>query len=48
MNTINKQGKSVQEQARTIKKSLGTFTAARYLAKRGYSVEGAMWVLLGK
>lgn len=32
---------------RGIRKSLGTYTAARYLAKRGWSVEAALFILLG-
>lgn len=34
--------------AQRINKSLGTFTAARYLAKRGWSIEAAQYILLGK
>lgn len=33
--------------ARNIAKSLGTFTAARYLAKRDWSLEAALFILLG-
>ena len=33
--------------ARLIAKSLGYYTAARYLAKRGWTIGGARWVLLG-
>lgn len=33
--------------ARHIAKTLGVFYAARYLCKRGVSVEAARWVLLG-
>lgn len=33
--------------ARQIARTLGHFTAARYLAKRGVSVEGARWILFG-
>jgi hypothetical protein len=32
--------------ARAIARSLGYFTAARYLAKRGWSIEGALFGLL--
>lgn len=35
------------QRARMIAKSLGMFTAARYLYRRGYSVEAARWILLG-
>lgn len=31
--------------ARHIARTLGTFRAARYLALRGWSIEGALWVL---
>ena len=34
--------------AKLIARTLGTYRAARYLAARGISVEGARWVLLGK
>jgi hypothetical protein len=33
--------------ARHIARTLGVYCAARYLAKRGVSLEGARWVLLG-
>ena len=33
--------------ARHIRKTLGTYVAARFLAKRGYSIEFARYVLLG-
>ena len=33
--------------ARHIRKTLGTYIAARFLAKRGYSVEAARFILLG-
>lgn len=35
------------ERARHIRRTLGTFRAARFMAKRGFSVEAARWVLLG-
>lgn len=35
------------EQAKAIQKSLGTFTAARYLLKRGWSLEGSLFILAG-
>lgn len=31
--------------ARAIKRTLGTYVAARYLAKRGISLEGALAIL---
>ena len=34
------------ERARSIGRTLGTYKAARYLAKRGWSIEAAMWVLV--
>lgn len=33
--------------ARAIKRTLGTYRAARYMAKRGWSIEGALWILVG-
>jgi hypothetical protein len=33
--------------ARHIARTLGVYCAARYLCKRGVSLEGARWVLLG-
>lgn len=39
-------GKPVIERARAIRATLGTFRAARYLYKRGWSVEAAVVVLL--
>lgn len=45
MNII-KNGVSTVERARIIFKTLGAFTAARYLAKRGWSLDGARYVLL--
>lgn len=41
--------KNVQhiESALRIKRTLGTFTAARYLAKRQWSIEAALWLLCG-
>ena len=47
MNAINKQGRTVITQARSIKKSLGVSVAAKYLKNNGFSVEGALWILLG-
>jgi hypothetical protein len=43
---IDKQKEIVR--AVTIRKSLGTRVAARYLALRGWSIEAALYVLLGK
>lgn len=34
--------------ARNIAKSLGYKVAGRYLARRGWSIEAARWILLGK
>lgn len=34
-------------QAQRINKSLGTRVAARYLALRGWSIDAALWILLG-
>lgn len=52
MNTLRKfkNGNSIStiEQARSIKKSLGVIVAAKYLKGKGYSVEAAIYVLLGK
>jgi hypothetical protein len=45
MNII--QGKSQFEKARQIMRTLGIKTAARYMSIRGYSVECAMFELLG-
>lgn len=42
-----KQGRTEIERARQIRKSLGITTAARYLAKRNWSVEAAVFILLG-
>ncbi len=42
------QGRSVQEKAREINRTIGTFTAARFMANRGWSIEAAIYVLLGK
>lgn len=47
MNKINSQNHTEMEQARIIAKSLGYFTAGRYLAKRGWSIEAAVFTLLG-
>ncbi len=47
MNTI-KSNISTIERGRIIAISLGHFTAARYLAKRGFSIDAAMFILLGK
>ena len=35
------------KRAKAINKSLGTFTAARYMAKRNWSIEAALYVLCG-
>ena len=44
---MNNQGRTQIEQARAIHKTLGTYTAARYLALRGWSLEAARYILLG-
>jgi len=36
------------DRARHIKRTLGTFKAARYLNKRGWSIEAALHILLKK
>lgn len=41
------QGRTQIERARQIKATLGLVTAARYLAKRNWSVEAAVFILLG-
>lgn len=47
-NPENRIGNTVIEQARIIAGSLGVYTAARYLALRGYSLEASMYLLVGK
>lgn len=47
-NSINPQGRTQITQARSIQKSLGTQVAARYLKNRNWSVEAALWILVGK
>jgi hypothetical protein len=47
-NPENSQGNTQIEQARKIGKSLGYYTAGRYLAIRGWSIEAALFELLGK
>lgn len=46
-NQIIIQGKTQIEKARQIRDTLGAFTAARYMARRGWSLEAARFVLLG-
>jgi hypothetical protein len=41
----NPQGRYVPAQARAIKRSIGTFKAARYLRSRGWSLEAALHYL---
>lgn len=36
------------ERAKIIQKTLGTFTAARYLEKREWSIDAALFILCGK
>lgn len=45
---INKMNRTPIEQARFIAGTLGIYTAAKYLANRGWSVEAAMYILTGK
>lgn len=47
-NPQNGIGNTQIEQARLIGKSLGTFTAARYLCLRGWSLDASLYILLGK
>lgn len=42
------QNKTHIERARIIQKSLGTLLAARYMAKRNWSLESALSVLVGR
>ena len=43
MNEKHKQLRRAQH----IKKTLGTWVAARFMAKRGWSIEAARYILLG-
>ncbi len=43
----NKQGRNPIVQAKSIRKSLGVAVAAKYLKNRGFSVEAALFILLG-
>lgn len=43
-----KGGKTEIERARIIAATLGPYTAARYLAKRNWSIEAALYIILGK
>lgn len=45
---IKKHGRTQIEQARFIAGTLGMTVAAKYLNHRGYSVEAALYILLGK
>lgn len=45
---VNRNGRSVIEQARFIQRTLGTVVAARYLKNRNWSVESAVYILTGK
>lgn len=47
MNKLNSIGRTQIEQARSIKKSLGTGVAARYLKARGWSLEASLFILVG-
>jgi hypothetical protein len=44
----NKSNRTPIEQARFIAATLGVYTAAKYLANRGWSIEAATYILLGK
>lgn len=44
---LNSQQKTQIEQARIIKRTLGIKCAARYLALRNWSIDAALWALLG-
>lgn len=44
----NKSNRTPIEQARHIAGTLGVYTAAKYLANRGWSLEAAQYILLGK
>ena len=33
------------ERARHIQRTFGTYKAARFMAKRGWSIEAALWIL---
>jgi len=46
-NKTNSQNRTECEQARAIARTLGHYTAARYLALRGWTLDGALYVLLG-
>ena len=46
-NKTNRQGATEIERAKSIAKTLGVFIAARYLAKRNWSIDAARFVLLG-
>jgi hypothetical protein len=46
-NKTNSQNNTEIEQARIIKRTLGAFTAARYLAKRNWSLDATLFVLFG-
>jgi hypothetical protein len=45
-NKTNSQNKTEIEQARAIQRSLGIKVAARYLEKRNWSIDAALWELL--
>lgn len=44
---VNKNGKSMIEQARFISRTLGVQCAAKYLKNRGWSIESVLWILAG-
>lgn len=46
--SIKKHGRTQIEQARFIRRTLGIKVAAKYLNHRGYTVEAAVFILLGK
>lgn len=46
--SISAQNKTNVERARIIQKTLGTYTAARYLEKRNWTIDATLFILLGK
>lgn len=46
MTKLNGNGKTMIQQARIIKRTLGIKCAARYLCIRGFSIDAALWELL--
>lgn len=46
--TLRRDASNQIDRARAIRRSLGIKVAARYLRKRGWSLEAALYILLGK